>query len=268
MIKFIMALAMAALVGAAVFAAINMMRLGEEKDKFDLLVREYNDLNSSIKETSVALKGPNEDGNGGAQLEERTAKDENDQVRAMLAVAMDDLRKKQTDMERLMAEYDGKKAELEELALIKEKLKGRTPESVKAEYDGLVQTLSTRRGELDMLKTDIVKTSGEVEKNNERIADLQEEEEERRERVALNGMEAMVIAVNRDYGFVIINAGSEIGVTPDASLLVQRGVDRIGRLRIVQVDPKLTIADIIPGSVSPGAQIMVRDQVIFENVFR
>lgn len=268
MIKFFMALALAALVGAAVFASLNLKRLKDEKAKHQALVIERDGLNSDIKETSIALKGPQEDGQGGAQLALRTATDENNSVKAMLSVAVDDLKKKQAVVEQLMADYEEKKVKLEELSIIKEKLKGRTPQSVQAEYASLEKSLNDKQTELAGIKDKVVTTQNDVDKNNERITDLKNEEEDRRERVALNAMEGMVIAINRDYGFVIVNAGSDIGVTADASLLVQRGVDRIGRLRIVSVEPKVTVADIIPGSISPGAQIMVRDKVIFENVFR
>jgi len=65
---------------------------------------------------------------------------------------------------------------------------------------------------------------------------------------------------------VIINAGAEQGVAPESSLLVVRGNNRIGRLRIVSVEPQVTVADIMPGSVVPGASLMVRDKVIFDSI--
>lgn len=268
MIRFIMALAMAALVGAGAFAYINLNRYGEEKKQLAKLTDDLNDLISINDELYADINGTDPTQEGGLKKVLTGLDDDVKKIRAALSIAEDDLADRTTELAGLMTQYEAKKAELEELALIKEKLKGRTPESVQRDYAMLEATLNQKQAELTALREDVRQTNAEVEKNEGRIAELVQEEEERRQRVALNGMEAMVIAINRDYGFVIVNAGSDIGVTPDASLLVQRGVDRIGRLRIVQVDPKVTIADIIPGSVSPGAQIMVRDKVIFENVFR
>lgn len=261
---------MAALIGAGAFAYINLTRLGDEKILLTELTDKLNGLKSDISQLDEELNGNNPDRTqlGGLKLALQTVTDEEKTISADLFIAEEDYGKRQTELAGLETQYESKKAELEELALIKEKLKGRTPESVQADYKMLEDRLTSQQAELTSLKDDYRTTDTEVEKNTGRIADLQEEEVERRQRVALNGMEAMVIAINRDYGFVIVNAGSDIGVTSDASLLVQRGVDRIGRLRIRQVDKKVTIADIIPGSVSPGAQIMVRDKVIFENVFR
>lgn len=45
----------------------------------------------------------------------------------------------------------------------------------------------------------------------------------RAQKLALNGLVATVIAVNKEWGFVMINAGRQHGVSPDASLLVKRG---------------------------------------------
>lgn len=258
MIKFIMALAMAALIGSAVIAGLNNKKLNEEKDNILRLNNELADLNSDLDQAKQNLET--------AKAELANAEAANQKVKAELSLANDDLTRKTGETERLTAQFDSKRAQLDEFALLEKSLGGRTPEMVKAEYDGLVQRKDNKEQELRDVQNQVVDTQQQVEKNRAKITQLVADEEERRKKVALNGLEATVIAVNRDYGFVIVNAGSDLGVAADSSLLVQRGVDRIGRLRIVSVEPKVTVADIIPGTITPGAQIMVRDKVIFENV--
>ncbi len=248
---------MAALIGSAVIAGLNNKELSKEREELAKLTNDYRNLNSDLDEVQQSLET--------AQQELATVKTSNDQARANLSLKEDELRRANTEVERLTAQYESQKAQLEELALLKESMGNRNPATVQAEYEGLVMRRDQLRQELEQVRGEIVSANNLVEKNEARISDLVVKEEERRERIALNGMEADVIAVNREYGFVIVNVGSDYGVTSDASLLVQRGVDRIGRLRIVSVEPKVTVADIIPGTISPGAQIMVRDKVIFEN---
>ncbi len=256
--KFIMALAMAALIGSAVVAGLNNKKLGEEKDLITQLNRELARLNSDLDQTTQSLEA--------ARVDLDNAEAQNQQVQADLSLAKNELQRQTREANRLQANYDDKKAQLAELDLLKEKLRGRTPESVTIEYEGLVQRKQRLTQDLASLQDEITQTVAAVESNEQRIDSLTDQEAERQNRIALNGMEADVVAINREYGFVIVNAGSEDGVRADSSLLVQRDVDRIGRLRIVSIEPQVTVADIVPGSLAPGVELMVRDKVIFENV--
>ncbi|MEQ1842044.1 MAG: hypothetical protein ABL994_16690, partial [Verrucomicrobiales bacterium] len=181
--------------------------------------------------------------------------------------ALDDsVRRKKAEVERLTASYDTRKAQLEELELIQGKIGTETPETITAKYEALKERKTGLEKELHVIEEDVVKAQNVVDKSRGRIDELAKEEDKRRSSVKLQGLEADVIAINRDMGFVIINAGADQGVAPESSLLVMRGNDRIGRLRIVSVEPQVTVADIMPGSVSPGASLMVRDKVIFDSI--
>ena len=211
MIKFLMALAMAALIGSGFVAALNNKELSKEREEYTNLTNQYNTLNSDLDEVQQNLES--------AEQELATVKTGNDQARANLSLKEDELRRANTEVERLTAQYESQKAQLEELALLEKSLDGKNPATVQAEYEGLVMRRDQLRQELEQVRGEIVSANNLVEKNEARISDLVVKEEERRERIALNGMEADVIAVNREYGFVIVNVGSDYGVTSDASLL-------------------------------------------------
>lgn len=257
MTKFLLFLSMAALIGASIIAGKNHLKLAETKERITQLTQEFQRLNSELAEVQQSLDA--------AKLANADAKTSNQQAKANVSLADDDLRRKAAEGERLTAQLDEKKIVLDEFAVIEEKLKGQTPEQVQAEYDRLTQQKASLEKERQDLETQVVAIQDLYDKNAQKIGDLDQREQKRREQLALSGIEADVIAINREYGFVILNAGSDHGVAPDAGLLVQRGVDRIGRLRIVSVEPQITVADVVPGSVNPGVQLMVRDKVIFEN---
>ena len=64
-----------------------------------------------------------------------------------------------------------------------------------------------------------------------------------------------------NWGFVIIGAGDEQGVVNRAQLDVTRGGQPICKLLVTTVEPGECVAEIIPGSMSPGQAIHPGDDV-------
>lgn len=85
---------------------------------------------------------------------------------------------------------------------------------------------------------------------------------ERNARIGRNSMEAVVTAVNQDWGFLVIGAGSNSGFTPQTALLVERDGRKIGRVRPSSIEPTQTIAEIDLESLSSGVRIQPGDRVI------
>ena len=100
------------------------------------------------------------------------------------------------------------------------------------------------------------------------VAKVREEEKfqvQRAQKLAVNGLIATVIAVNKDWGFVMVNAGREHGVSADSSLLVKRGNSRIARLRIVNLEDRSIVADVVDESLTSGIDVKPGDKIIFES---
>lgn len=85
---------------------------------------------------------------------------------------------------------------------------------------------------------------------------------ERNTRIGRNSMEAVLTAVDQDWGFVVIGAGSNSGFTPQTSLLVMRDGRLIGRVRPSSIEPTQTIAEIDLKSVAAGARLQPGDRVM------
>ena len=85
---------------------------------------------------------------------------------------------------------------------------------------------------------------------------------ERNVRIGHNAMEAVVTAVDQDWGFLVIGAGSNSGFSPQTSLLVMRDGRLIGRVRPSSIEPNQTIAEIDFKSMAPGARILPGDRVL------
>lgn len=85
---------------------------------------------------------------------------------------------------------------------------------------------------------------------------------ERNARFGRNAMEAVITAVDQDWGFLVIGAGSNSGFTPQTSLLVQRDGHLIGRVRPSSIELNQTIAEIDFKSLAPGVRIQPGDRVM------
>jgi hypothetical protein len=75
-------------------------------------------------------------------------------------------------------------------------------------------------------------------------------------------MEAVVTAVNQDWGFLVIGAGTNSGFAPQSSLLIERDGRKIGRVKPSAIGPNQTVAEIELESVASGVRLQPGDRVI------
>ncbi|MGI8604095.1 MAG: hypothetical protein ACR2OZ_14045 [Verrucomicrobiales bacterium] len=141
--------------------------------------------------------------------------------------------------------------------------------------DELQQTIERLTQEIAALKTEAETQTKELQivanSAKERQKDLgvlQRSATQRNKGIALNSMQAVITAVNPDYGFAVVNAGENRGVTQDSKFIVKRGSQRIGLLNAASIQRNRTVADIVPESLTPGYSIAPGDQVIIEKVQR
>jgi Skp family chaperone for outer membrane proteins len=175
----------------------------------------------------------------------------------------------QADPEPVQKQLDTKNAEL---AGLNEKL-DKLPKDVKPET--LVEDINRVKQRIAELGAEADRKKGEVESKLKKANDLQKvlddiirKIEERKKSFDRNGLVAQVVAVNNDWGFVVINAGKSRGITPDTKLLVTRGVETVGKLSILSVEGSRTVANIIEDSVVPGKAVAPGDKVILENLYQ
>jgi len=80
-------------------------------------------------------------------------------------------------------------------------------------------------------------------------------------RVAYNALTATITSVNSDWGFVIINAGTENStIEPNTELVVKRGSQYLGKIKVAQVEANKTICDIDGSGI--GSLLRAGDKVI------
>lgn len=139
--------------------------------------------------------------------------------------------------------------------------------------DVTLENLADKVKELDNKKLDLEKKSAELAEliasatkkrdsqkdENTRLADVKVK---RDARIRQNSMESVITAVNQEWGFVMVGAGSNTGFTPQTKLLVERDGRRIGKIQPTSIEPNQTLADIDFDSLAEGVRLQPGDKVI------
>lgn len=258
--KFVMILAGFAMLGAAVVGVLN-------KKDLEGVISELTGLKAQVTEVTAKL-GEAEDKKDDATEKETQAKDTRNQASAAVAESEQKLKMVQRAVEELTAELQKVEIEKKEIDLAIQKVfpdgNIKSSEDLQMNLTMLKDTLTTHQAKKTELNTQL---GGAAQAKQVQVAKVKEEENyqmQRAQRLALNGLMATVIAVNREWDFVMVNAGRAHGVTPESSLLVKRGNTRIARLRIVNLEDTVTVADIVDDSLVSGIEVQPGDKVIFE----
>jgi small-conductance mechanosensitive channel len=129
-----------------------------------------------------------------------------------------------------------------------------------------ISTLERQRDELIAEKNELLELIGAAERNLDdkqaEAAAVAQRTATRNSQLSLNATEAVISAVNHDWGFVLIGAGSNSGFSPQSSMVVQRDGRVIGRVRPSSVEPTQTVAEIEYSTLSPGVRLQPGDRVL------
>jgi myosin heavy subunit len=253
--KILFILSMVAMIVALVFGTQNrktFIQTRTEKDETNAkTTKGLAELNDLVDQTS------------GMIAERKVMEGERDEAREALAAAERKLTQKkaelaaeQSKLEKLQAEYAVFQEKLEKLPA------GMTPASLGEDIKRLRQTKVDKETDLENLKKELEVAQTNLETNNRSLGGHKKRQVDRNEALALNTMEATVTAVNQDWGFVLVNMGSEQGVRADSSLLVVQEGKPVAKLRIIQLDANRLIADLDQDTldvsgVVPGAKVLL-----------
>lgn len=259
--KFIMILSAFAMIGAAVVGYLNKKDLDAAIEK-----------NASVKAEVVSVSNDLNDAEqkrADAETKETQAKDTRNQAAAAVEESKRKVLVAERELETVSAELKKVEIEQKEVDLI---VATAFPGGEIKSSEDLQMTLTMLKDNLTKhqeRKTELNTSLGTAAQAKQvQVAKVKEEEGfqmQRAQRLALNGLVATVIAVNREWDFVMVNAGRSHGVSADSSLLVKRGNTRIARLRIVNLEDGVTVADIVGDSTVRGIEVQPGDKVIFES---
>jgi actin-related protein len=137
-------------------------------------------------------------------------------------------------------------------------------DTIAGDIESLKNNEKDQQTKLDDLNLLIEKAEGAIAKNKTSIADLESRKSRRDERIRSNSIEAVVSAVDTDWGICTINAGANLGFTPQSRLIVTRRNAHIGNVSPEKITEKETVAKINFESFAPGVMIQPGDRVMLE----
>lgn len=137
-----------------------------------------------------------------------------------------------------------------------------TRDNFQAKFNEIEENIKAKQTRLDEMETLIEGAKASLATKQAEVERLVERLNARNRRIARNSMEARITAVNHEWGFLVIGAGSNSGFTPQTSLLVKRDGRLIGKVTPSAIEPTQTIAEIDMESLAPGVRIQPGDSVI------
>jgi uncharacterized protein (DUF3084 family) len=142
------------------------------------------------------------------------------------------------------------------------------PETMVEQINGMKKSTAEYQAQAEAKKKEVEAEQAKIVDSRRVLDEIVKKIEDRKKSFDRNSLNARIVAVNSDWGFVVVNAGKTLGITEAAKLLVIRGTQTVGKLSIVSVEGERTVANIVPESISKGINIAPGDQVILENLYQ
>ncbi|HBJ83648.1 MAG: hypothetical protein Q8M07_24555 [Prosthecobacter sp.] len=173
----------------------------------------------------------------------------------------------ESETTRTQEELDGKVKKQQELAVKLDKLpKGMKPETIAEDIARMRKEKLEFEAQAEAKKKETTAEEEKIAGVQKRLEDVVRKIEERRKNFDRNSLTARILAVNHDWGFVVIDAGKSTGLTQDTKLIVTRGALTVGKISVMSVEGSRAMAAIVPDAVINGLTIMPGDRVILENL--
>jgi SMC interacting uncharacterized protein involved in chromosome segregation len=183
-------------------------------------------------------------------------------AKAAAETAKADLAKAQADVEtaktqvasiqKAMDELKGSVPGGIDLASLPERLKQMQADKEKAEVgqkeaEAVAESLKARADELSAAVDTKERTIQEYKSNTVR-----------------QGLSGKIVAYNAGWNFVVLNIGDKAGLKAGVQMVVLRGGNMVGKLKVTSVETSTAIADVLPGTIARGDSVQPGDTVVFQ----
>lgn len=173
----------------------------------------------------------------------------------------------ESETTRTQEELDAKVKKQQELVVKLDKLpKDVKPETITEDIARMKKEKLEFEAQVEAKKKETVAEEAKIAGVQKRLEDVVRKIEERRKNFDRNSLSSRILAVNHDWGFVVIDAGKSTGLTQDTKLIVTRGALTVGKVSVMSVEGSRAMAAIVPDAVINGLTIMPGDRVILENL--
>ena len=256
--KILIILAAVLSLASAVFGYLNRANLLNERSITEQTMTTLSSTKVTLGKTTAELKIANEkmsELTTDNSDKEKQVADLSDNV-TKLKATIDDAQKQMADKDATLAQnktdLDAKDARIHDLET---QLSG-SGSAPNAELDELKKQVN----EKDVL---IAAQQSKLKDEESQISTFRKLEADRQGKILRKGLEGKILAVNSSWNFVVLSLGDRNGVVENAEMLIKRGDQLIGKVRVTSAEPSTSIADIVVNSVPSGLSIQPGDSVIY-----
>jgi cell division protein FtsL len=174
-----------------------------------------------------------------------------------------------TENTNVTADYKTREAKMAELNAKLAKLPaGFNPQTIAEDLNKIRQEIVELQTAAETKKGEVTAEQDKLTNAEKQLSDVVAKVEARKKAFERNGLEATIVAVNADWGFVVINAGEKEGIAPDTRLIITRGQQTVGKLSILTVNGNRTVANVLTDTLAPGMSPSPGDRVLLENLIQ
>lgn len=245
------------------FSWTNMNNMKSERVKIHDLEDKINRKMTDIEKTrgDTATRRGEQDAETRKKGEQTADRDSLLEEISTLKAQVPQLDDKIASQETEIKKYEDAIAELKKFF---ESMDVNSMEELQEKIKELQGTTVAREKELAETQALVEGANAAINKLDEQLTAGHGRQMDRSRGIRLNTSEAVIQAVNADWGFVVINAGESQGYRGDNTLIVKRGDTYIAKLAITSLSKNQMVADILPKSVVRGMSVMPGDRVILE----
>lgn len=225
-------------------------------DKKNAISAEYATAQSQLKTKDSALKKAQTEltAKESALTEKDTALSAATTKAESLQASVSVAEKKAADLAASVTDAKAKVTEAEaKVQKINEALGGKSPADIKAEALKAQEELNAVRAEQRVLQDQLQSANTEVQRVTQLLRSTAKGD-------LPPGISGKVETVNRTWNFVVLNVGDKDGVVRNGVLIVYRGNDYIGKVRVVSTEAHTAVADILPewakGDIQSGDDVL------------
>lgn len=238
------------LIGAAVLSYLNKDKLADAKVDVEETKKDLEDVIGDLDGSRDKLKGLEGD-IVSTNKALKTFTEQSDTLTSQIQEKEDALETLETDLVTAKESLSGMKDELREAGDIGQAMENLS--NLRVSNRSLENKLASLKGEVGS-KT---KISESLQKEIDAITELNKLQDEGK--VPAN-FSASISQVYPDWGFVVLGAGNKQRAAEGALLSVRRGGSEIAKLKVTDLLQNRAVADVVRGSLAPGAKLRAGDR--------
>ena len=263
MTKALLAACIAISLGAAVLGFLNRGKLMDTRAELENKSAQLATTQQQLEAANKDIEGKKEEiaklSSEKEQLDAELGETKGnlDKAKEELTAATEKATTLETELSALKTDSEAKDAKIAELET---QLAGGAGATAGAEGGVDTKALET---ELEEVRTLLTAAQDRNTGLEAQIAEFKRKETARQKSQMRQGVQGTILAVNQAWNFVVLSIGDRQGVVNNAELLVQRGSQLLGKVRVTSVEPSTSIADIVVRTVPRGYSVMPGDTVIY-----